>query len=93
MEQIVLAVVLFLTGTATTIIGWLGARKFHIGPAQEQLVDTLQGIVDAQAIRIRQLEELTLTYTTRIDELEARVKELEKIILEQAAMISKLSNR
>jgi hypothetical protein len=91
-EQLLLALIVFITATLTTMIGWYGSKKFHVGPAQEQLVKTLQGVVEAQQIRIKQLEDMTIGDTKRIVELEARVKELERVILDQSQMLSRLKD-
>jgi hypothetical protein len=90
LEAIGVAMITLITMLLSTTLGWFGAKKFGIGPAEEQLVKTLRGLVDAQTIRIKQLEDLTIKDLERIRHLEAEVKELRETVMIQALQLETL---
>lgn len=97
MDHVVIAVFVFISALATALVGWYGSMKYKIGPSQELLVKTLQGVVAAQAERIKQLElEVAALEAERkslgeeIARLTERVERLEEIIVHQAEALDKV---
>lgn len=91
MEQIAAAIIGFVATVIVAIIGAVTALRFKIGPNSDKLVSILQGIVDAQDIQIRELEERIKSNQVRIQELEKSVRDMTAVIVEQELEIARLT--
>lgn len=90
MNEIFVALI-SLSGTVIlALIGYYGAKRYKIGPNQDKLISTLQGIVNAQDARIEQLEHETQEYKAVQDRQTTEIKELRNLTIQQALTIERL---
>lgn len=90
METIIAAALGALGLIVTTLLGLYGARKFGIGQTQEKLVETLKDLIDAQNLKIEELETARKEDRERIVALEETVEKLKGLTIDQALELGKL---
>ena len=91
METIIVAALQAGALIVVALFGLYGARKLGIGQNQEKLVSTLKGLIDAQNLKIEELEKRDTEKGQRIEKLEARVAELTELNINQALEIQRLT--
>lgn len=89
METIIVAALQAGALIIVALFGLYGARKLGIGQNQEKLVSTLKELIDAQNLKIEELEKNRTEDRERIEKLEAEVKDLKDLTIEQALEITK----
>lgn len=73
-----------------TLIGYWGARKAGVGPAQEKLIINLKDLLQTQEDKTKILSEKILEQSARITHLEQELRSLKQLTIRQARLITKL---
>lgn len=92
MEVIIAAILNASSYIIIAALGLIGGRRL-IGPNQDKLVDTLKDLVDAQDIKIKNLESESRTRDDKIASLDKQVIELKALTIFQAKEIERLTDR
>ena len=92
MEVVLASLLNAISYIVIAVLGIIGGRKF-IGPNQDKLIKTLQDLVDAQQLKIQDLEEENKNRDRKIASLEMQVGELKALTIFQAKEIETLTKR
>jgi SMC interacting uncharacterized protein involved in chromosome segregation len=89
--DIVIALISLLGVILSAIVTSYYRKQASADGEREKLVTTLKGLVEAQASKIKQLEETIAIGTEEIRKLQMQVEELREVIVTQAILIENLS--
>lgn len=80
MTEVLAAIIGLCSSVMVTGITLLGAKRLGIGPNQNLLISTYKDIMDADRMRIEQLEKLVEEKDRRIEELEAEKNSSTRVV-------------
>lgn len=92
MEVVVASLLNAASYVLVAVLGLIGGRRL-VGPNQDKLITTLQGIVDAQEVKINILETDAKLRDDKIANLDKQVTELKALTIFQAKEIERLTER
>lgn len=91
--EIAVAAIAGIVTLIVTILGMIGAKRYGMGPNQEQAIMTYKEVINAQNLRMDQLEEENKSCKDEIKELRSQVDKLTQLTIRQALRITELEGR